>query len=876
MKLRRAKSSLTGRQLHFEALESREVLSTLWVTTAVDGARGSLREVVGRANSGDVIQFSSQLSGKVLALTNGEIAVSKSLTVQGTSQAIDAGGRSRIFAVAGPNLDVTFSGLTLKNGLASFDSEFGYVGGALTATDARLKLDHVTLLGNRAVGLDQSLDDTMAAVTRGGALFVNQTDLVMSDCVLQDNAALGSANTEQLVPGYAQGGALMALESHVTIVGGRFANNRAIGGSGSRDYRGGISQVDGGWGEGGAVFLLGADATFNDTALESNVARGGRGLDEWLVHVPENSQHSAAPGQGGAGAGGAIMALPSQTEAAFGSAAAGQTADAEPAGFGSPSAHTSALVLNRVRLSNNQANGGSSGGIAASPTRTSGGYAYGGAVVQGPSIVLSISGGTLSYNLARGGDGTPGAADSSAEVVNNGGDAFGGAIYSREFAAASANGGVLLNNRATGGNGADAVPGTNQEGGEPGYAQGGAWSLYTIKASNDPAALGLEAVIRNAVFSGNTATSGHIGQGRTSLSLHGMQGFAQGGALGAEGQIRITSAANIWSGNAAVASRGQNAVGGAVFLQTHFATNAGLFSKGDVFVRNTARGGDDPLSDSEGDYNFRDVAFGGAVAIYAREIRFERDQFQQNTAEGGNDTGAGRVGAARGGAVWIFAGADLDATFVACGFLDNEARGGRVLHADHLDQVTSDWTGGGAIEALNRPVVIQGGQFLRNRASALASAPGADAYGGAMHMNNYSKEVEPTATLSNVRLVGNQVAVAGGNVARGGAVAIGGLNALVDTGSTFIANTACNTGGGQAYGGAVATQGAITLKSTQFIGNTATAVRATPRGPLGQGYGGGIAFLDNPKGRLVQTRFVGNFALTAGNDTWGDYQKEGG
>src|SRR3954447_24114469 len=66
-----------------EGLEDRTVLSTLTVTNNHDGGAGSLRAAIKAANSGDTIVFAPSLDGQTITLTSGELAISKSLDIEG-------------------------------------------------------------------------------------------------------------------------------------------------------------------------------------------------------------------------------------------------------------------------------------------------------------------------------------------------------------------------------------------------------------------------------------------------------------------------------------------------------------------------------------------------------------------------------------------------------------------------------------------------------------------------------------------------------------------------------------------------------------------------------------------------------------------------
>src|SRR5262245_22447920 len=92
-----------------EMLEDRAVPAVLSVATSLDVVEPndgvlSLREAISAAApSGDTINFNSSLSGQTIALTGGELAINKSLNIQGpgaSNLAISGNHSSRVFAVA--------------------------------------------------------------------------------------------------------------------------------------------------------------------------------------------------------------------------------------------------------------------------------------------------------------------------------------------------------------------------------------------------------------------------------------------------------------------------------------------------------------------------------------------------------------------------------------------------------------------------------------------------------------------------------------------------------------------------------------------------------------------------------------------------------
>jgi hypothetical protein len=107
-----------------EALEARDVPSTLKVTNNLDYGPGSLRYEISHANAGDTIVFDKSAGGTI-TLYSGELVIDKSLTIKGRGETITSQSYenfilenlpgSRIFEVAA-GTTVAISGLTLSGG----------------------------------------------------------------------------------------------------------------------------------------------------------------------------------------------------------------------------------------------------------------------------------------------------------------------------------------------------------------------------------------------------------------------------------------------------------------------------------------------------------------------------------------------------------------------------------------------------------------------------------------------------------------------------------------------------------------------------------------------------------------------------------------
>ena len=99
-----------------EALEDRVTPSTLTVLNNADSGSGSLRAAIAAAHSGDTIVFAHSVHD--IKLTSGQLAVTKSLTIDGPGAnqlTISGNDASRVFDVSN-GASVTIDGVTIADG----------------------------------------------------------------------------------------------------------------------------------------------------------------------------------------------------------------------------------------------------------------------------------------------------------------------------------------------------------------------------------------------------------------------------------------------------------------------------------------------------------------------------------------------------------------------------------------------------------------------------------------------------------------------------------------------------------------------------------------------------------------------------------------
>lgn len=224
--------------------------ATLIVTNNADSGRGTLREAVALAASGDTVSFDRNI--RRITLTGGEIFVDKSLTIEGPgADRISLNGyrTSRIFYIARRN-KVTISGVTFEYGRSTdrggaifnegtlavqnsfLHSNSAREGGAIYST-GNIRVENSTVFRNsaelsggisvaanvdRADFYNSTISGNTAVTDDGGGLTSRSRVLFINHCTIVYNSANNSFS----------GGGVHVLTPNAFISNTIIANNRGL------------------------------------------------------------------------------------------------------------------------------------------------------------------------------------------------------------------------------------------------------------------------------------------------------------------------------------------------------------------------------------------------------------------------------------------------------------------------------------------------------------------------------------------------------------------------------------------------------------------------------------------------------------------------
>jgi hypothetical protein len=269
------------------------MLSLLTVTNNADSGLGSLRDAIVTANTnGDAtntVNFAPGLAGGTITLTSGELAITKSLNIEGPGKNPLTVERSfaqgtpsfRIFDITGSAVDVTIAGLKIANGLADGTLAPALnpgLGGGIYHAGGVLKLFQVVLSGNQARGDSNISPLGLPGLGAGGGIANVSGPLEVTDSILTHNMAqggdggIGGPNNPA---GSGRGGGIINL-AIATVIHSAFTGNMAQGGVGNGGFSPGTAfggGIENAPAAGGALTIL--RSTFDHD--ESIGGNGGNG-----------------------------------------------------------------------------------------------------------------------------------------------------------------------------------------------------------------------------------------------------------------------------------------------------------------------------------------------------------------------------------------------------------------------------------------------------------------------------------------------------------------------------------------------------------------------------------------------------------------------
>ncbi len=226
------------------------------VSNVNDSGPGSLRQTIASATSGDTIYFNTNLSGKTIVLTNGELALNKSLTLDASllpsGLVLDGRHTSRIFNV-GASSTTVMTGFIITNGTTSGTFPDGYGGGIFNS-------GNLTLLNCALVG---------STAFVGGAAY-NSGNLVLNNSTVSGNLASygGGIQNEQNL-----------LATNSTFAGNTASvNGGAINATFGRPLTLNFCSIASNFcAIGAGIKVVGSGSTINNTIIAGN--SGGNNVD---------------------------------------------------------------------------------------------------------------------------------------------------------------------------------------------------------------------------------------------------------------------------------------------------------------------------------------------------------------------------------------------------------------------------------------------------------------------------------------------------------------------------------------------------------------------------------------------------------------------
>jgi hypothetical protein len=200
------------------------------------------------------------------ALTSGELAITKSLTIQGAgarSTILDGSSKQRVLHVIAP-ATLSLSSVSVSNGNQTGPGQIVAGAGIFVDNEATLILDRAAITNNTA---DASTTGSLSGSALGGGIDASgpQSTLTITNSTFTGNIA--RADATKTPGGNAFGGAIYSNMGTLTLTNSTIEGNHASG-STTAAAKGGIVQ-------GGGVFADGSATLLNDTLAGGSVVAAG-------------------------------------------------------------------------------------------------------------------------------------------------------------------------------------------------------------------------------------------------------------------------------------------------------------------------------------------------------------------------------------------------------------------------------------------------------------------------------------------------------------------------------------------------------------------------------------------------------------------------
>jgi hypothetical protein len=281
-------------------LSLREALDVVDSGSTASLSSAEQRQVSGTLGDHDTIVFDPSIFGKTIHLVPGairigggaaaaELTITRSVNIIGPGSSlltIDASNNgtdiSRALDISGSNLDVSISGITIIGGTADSSVAHPGQGGGIFDNSGELSLTDVVLKNDAATGSAGTAQSPNGGSAQGGGLYFSGDRLTISNSTFTGDTATGGAGAVATVSGgnggnggAAQGGAIFVSAHDVLLQNDTFTNNSAVGGAGGAANGG--NGGGGGNGFGGVLFTDSGKTTVNNSTFTGNQANGGAG-----------------------------------------------------------------------------------------------------------------------------------------------------------------------------------------------------------------------------------------------------------------------------------------------------------------------------------------------------------------------------------------------------------------------------------------------------------------------------------------------------------------------------------------------------------------------------------------------------------------------